>query len=80
MDQEFNRMDIYAPEDVDCSSGLVPPGLAAIVIDPIYKVITGEENSAADMAAFCNEFDRICKQTGCCVIYCHHHSKGAQGA
>ena len=54
--------------------------LDAIVIDPIYKVITGDENSATDMAAFCNQFDRICNETGCAVIYCHHHSKGAQGA
>ena len=54
--------------------------LDAIIIDPIYKVITGDENSASDMAAFCNQFDRICTGTSCSVIYCHHHSKGAQGA
>ena len=54
--------------------------LTAIVIDPIYKVITGDENSASDMAAFCNQFDRIYTDTGCSVIYCHHHSKGTQGA
>ena len=54
--------------------------LDAIIIDPIYKVITGDENSASDMAIFCNQFDRICNETGCSTIYCHHHSKGAQGA
>ncbi len=53
--------------------------LDAIIIDPIYKVITGDENSASDMAMFCNQFDRICNETGCSTIYCHHHSKGAQG-
>ena len=53
--------------------------LDAVIIDPIYKVITGDENSASDMAAFCNEFDKICEQLGCATIYCHHHSKGAQG-
>ena len=52
----------------------------AIIIDPIYKVITGDENNASDMAAFCNQFDKICTETGCSAIYCHHHSKGAQGA
>ncbi len=51
----------------------------AIVLDPIYKVITGDENSASEMGAFCNQFDRICTATGCAAIYCHHHSKGAQG-
>lgn len=51
----------------------------AIVIDPIYKIITGDENSADQMARFCNQFDRVCTEVGCAVIYCHHHSKGAQG-
>lgn len=51
----------------------------AIIIDPIYKVITGDENSADQMAAFCNQFDKVCTELGCAVIYCHHHSKGAQG-
>ncbi len=55
-------------------------GFDAIIIDPIYKVITGDENNASDMAGFCNQFDRICAETGCAVIYCHHPSKGAQGA
>lgn len=50
-----------------------------VVIDPIYKVIMGDENNATEMAMFCNQFDRICTETGCSVIYCHHHSKGTQG-
>lgn len=52
----------------------------AIVIDPIYKVITGDENSAAEMANFTNQFDKICTELGTAVIYCHHHSKGYQGS
>ena len=44
-----------------------------------YKVITGDENSADQMAAFCNQFDKVADGLGCAVIYCHHHSKGAQG-
>lgn len=54
--------------------------LDAIVLDPIYKVITGDENNASEMGAFCNQFDKICAETGCATIYCHHHSKGAQGS
>ncbi len=50
----------------------------AIIIDPIYKVITGDENSADQMARFCNQFDKICTELGTAVIYCHHHSKGSQ--
>ncbi len=52
----------------------------AVIIDPIYKVITGDENSADQMAKFCNQFDRVCTELGCAVIYCHHHSKGSQGS
>ena len=54
-------------------------GYMAVVLDPIYKVITGDENSADQMAKFCNQFDLVCRALDCAVIYCHHHSKGAQG-
>lgn len=52
----------------------------AVIIDPIYKVITGDENSADQMAHFCNQFDKICTELNAAVVYCHHHSKGYQGA
>ena len=55
-------------------------GFDAVILDPIYKVITGDENTASDMAYFTNQFDKICAETGASVIYCHHHSKGAQGS
>jgi len=51
----------------------------AVIIDPIYKVLTGDENSADQMAHFTNQFDKIATDLGASVIYCHHHSKGAQG-
>ena len=54
-------------------------GYAAVMIDPIYKVITGDENAADQMAHFTNQFDKICTEIGSAVIYCHHHSKGNQG-
>ncbi|MGY3766822.1 AAA family ATPase [Vagococcus vulneris] len=51
----------------------------AVIIDPIYKVLTGDENSAHEMANFTNQFDKIATELNCAVIYCHHHSKGSQG-
>ncbi|MBS4762132.1 AAA family ATPase [Carnobacteriaceae bacterium zg-ZUI252] len=51
---------------------------SAVIIDPIYKVLTGDENSADQMAHFTNQFDKVATELGCSVIYCHHHSKGAQ--
>jgi len=53
-------------------------GYKAVILDPIYKVIMGDENSAEQVAKFCNEFDRIATELSCAVIYCHHHSKGEQ--
>ena len=50
----------------------------AIVIDPIYKVLTGNENKAYDMTQFCNYFERVATELDCAVIYAHHHSKGDQ--
>lgn len=63
-------------------SGKLPACNMAVVyfiVHPIYKVITGDENSADQMANFCNQFDKVCTELGCAVIYCHHHSKGSQG-
>jgi len=54
-------------------------GVELIIIDPIYKVLTGDENSASEMAEFCNLFDMISTELNAAIVYCHHHSKGAQG-
>lgn len=69
-------MDKLAPKLIRRAS---KKGYIAVVMDPIYKVITGDENSADQMANFCNQFDKICNELGTSVIYCHHHSKGSQG-
>lgn len=69
-------MDKLAPKLIRRAS---KKNYIAIIIDPIYKVITDDENSADQMAHFCNQFDKVCTELGCAVIYCHHHSKGAQG-
>lgn len=50
----------------------------AVIIDPIYKVLMGDENSAKDMADFCNELDRIAENLGTSVILATHFSKGSQ--
>jgi RecA-family ATPase len=69
-------MDVLAPKLIRRAA---TKHYKAIIIDPIYKVITGDENAADKMAFFCNQFDRVCSELGAAVIYCHHHSKGAQG-
>lgn len=69
-------LDQLAPLIIERMKG---GNFAAVILDPIYKVITGDENNASDMGAFCNQFDKICHEVGCAAIYCHHHSKGGQG-
>ena len=49
-----------------------------IILDPVYKVLRGDENNAGDMAIVCRQLDTICEELGCSVIYAHHHSKGYQ--
>lgn len=49
----------------------------AIIVDPIYKILTGDENSATEMSEFCSYFDRVATEMNVAMIYCHHHSKGA---
>lgn len=69
-------MDKLAPKLIRQS---LKKNYIAVIIDPIYKVLTGDENSADQMAHFTNQFDKVATELGCSVIYCHHHSKGAQG-
>lgn len=53
--------------------------IRAVIVDPIYKLIEGDENSAEAIRAFARHLDRIADTTGASIIYVHHHSKGAQG-
>lgn len=52
----------------------------ALVIDPAYKVNTGDENSAQDWARFTRYLDELVRRSGAAVVLIHHHSKGQQGA
>jgi len=49
-----------------------------IILDPCYKIITGDENSARDMGYFCNQFDKLCNELNAAIVYAHHHSKGSK--
>lgn len=48
----------------------------AVMIDPLYKVLEGDENSNGDVAKMVAHFDRIAEETGAAVIYAHHFAKG----
>jgi len=73
---EAQPLDELAPELIHKADY---HGVDVIILDPIYKVMMGDENNATDMANFTNLFDKICYETECTFVYSHHHSKGAQG-
>lgn len=51
----------------------------AIIIDPLYKVMDGDENSNSDVGFMVSQFDKIARETGASVIYAHHFAKGTGG-
>lgn len=50
-----------------------------IIIDPLYKVMSGDENSNSDTAEMLKAFDMIANETGASVVYSHHFAKGNGG-
>ena len=54
-------------------------GASLIVIDPIYKGLSGrDENSAGDIGTLMNEVELIVEKTGASVAFGAHYSKGNQ--
>ena len=49
---------------------------ALIILDSVYELYSGDENSADDAREFFHGIDRISKQLGCSVAMTHHHAKG----
>lgn len=52
-----------------------------ISLDPLYKVLTGDENSNSNdgMKGTLDMFDGLAEQTGAAVAYVHHDPKGNAG-
>lgn len=50
-----------------------------IILDPIYKLFTGDENSAEEVSEFMLSMDELALRMHSSIAYCHHHSKGAKG-
>jgi hypothetical protein len=54
-------------------------GFEVVIIDPLYKLMYGDENKAQDVKPVLHAFDRICTETDAAVVYVHHDSKGTPG-
>lgn len=70
-------MDKLAPKIIRRCRNTGP--YKAIIIDPLYKVQQGDENSAEAICNFTNALDKIAHETGAAIIYDHHHPKGTAG-
>jgi RecA-family ATPase len=55
-------------------------GFEVLILDPYYKTMEGDENSAKDVTELVNLFDVITEQSGVTLITVGHYSKGKQGA
>ena len=53
-------------------------GYRAVIIDPLYKVMEGEENDQAAVKRFCLNLDYLTDRLGAVVFFVHHYSKGDQ--
>ena len=49
-----------------------------MIIDPIYKIMDGDENSSEANRDMTSRFDRIARNCKCSIVYVHHFSKGSQ--
>ena len=47
-----------------------------IILDSVYELYTGDENSAEDARNFFHVIDRIARQLDAAVAMTHHHAKG----
>jgi len=50
-----------------------------VILDPLYKLLDGDENLAKDMKPVLAVFDDICNVTGAALMFAHHNSKGLAG-
>ena len=54
-------------------------GYDMVILDPVYKLFAGDENSAEEVSKFMLDMDELAMRLHASIVYCHHHSKGAKG-
>lgn len=68
-------------KDMAYRDGCEPRGyIRMLILDPLYMIEMGDENSASDMARLFRVVRSIQKELGCAVVIVHHHAKGASGS
>lgn len=52
--------------------------LKAVILDPTYKIFSGDESNPKDVSQFTLHLDDIANTLDTSVIYVHHYTKGSQ--
>ena len=80
-------VDVYSLRGQVCSIDEVADAIResgytydVIILDPLYQLNAGDENSARDMRDLTMGITALVNETGASVVYSHHHAKGAAGA
>lgn len=50
-----------------------------VIIDPLYKMIAGDENKIEEVKPILKFFDQLAERTNAAVVYVHHDKKGMTG-
>lgn len=50
-----------------------------LILDPFYKLMTGDENKIEDVKPVLQFFDSLAEKFQCAIVYVHHDKKGASG-
>lgn len=54
--------------------------LDVVIIDPLSRCHTADENDAQEMGQVLRCIERICEKTNCCILLVHHERKGLPGS
>ena len=65
-------------DEIAAQAATTPTPYRLIILDAMYRFLTGEENSNEDMTRVYNALDSIARSTGAAIVVVHHTSKGVQ--
>ncbi len=54
-------------------------GIEVLFVDPIYKLIPGDESGQEEIKRLLRDLDKLCCETGVAIVYSHHTAKGISG-
>ena len=61
-------------------SGIIKShGVEVVFIDPIYKLLPGDESDQEAVKFLLRGMDKLCTETGAAIVYSHHCGKGNSG-